>query len=171
MALATAGAAAAALAVIVLVNTLAPATSSSGVGAVGQSAAFTTTRLGSTHLLSLETFRGKPVVVTFLASWCGPCRTELPVVEQAAQQARGKVAFLGIDVSDNPSAAQSLLMRSGITFPVGTDPSRHISADIFNLYGMPSTVFVDAGGRVVGEITGPVTPSGLTRWLQRLSGI
>lgn len=106
---------------------------------------------------------GRPVIVNFLASWCGPCREELPELEKVA----GTVAVVGVDVADNREKAVDLLDDTGVTFPVAYDPQREV-ATRYRLTGMPTTVFVDGRGQVVGRVHGPVTAATLRRWADHL---
>lgn len=108
---------------------------------------------------------GRPVIVNFLASWCGPCREELPLLEAMADE----IAVVGVDVADNREKAVDLLKDTGATFPVAYDPQREV-AGRYRLTGMPTTVFVDARGRVVGRVHGPVDAGTLRRWADRLLG-
>ncbi|MDP9387197.1 MAG: TlpA family protein disulfide reductase, partial [Actinomycetota bacterium] len=110
---------------------------------------------------------GRPAVVNFFASWCVPCRDELPVLEQAHRRHGDAVAFLGVDVADSRTAASELLERTGVTFPAGYDPDRRV-AERYRLRGMPTTVFVDADGRVAGVAQGRLTAAELDR---RLAGL
>ena len=107
---------------------------------------------------------GRPVIVNFLASWCGPCREELPELEKVS----GTVAVVGVDVKDNRDKAVDLLDDTGVTFPVAYDPQEEV-AGRYRLTGMPTTVFVDARGRVVGRIHGPVTGATLRAWAEHLT--
>ena len=109
---------------------------------------------------------GRPAVVNFFAAWCVPCRAELPVLE-AASQRTGGVAFVGIDVNDSRRAAAELLEATGVTFPAGYDPDRAV-ATRYRLRGMPTTVFVDAAGRIDAVHQGELTAAELDR---RLAGI
>ena len=110
---------------------------------------------------------GRPTVVNFFAAWCVPCRDELPVLEQAAQRTAGSVAFVGIDVNDSRSAASDLLTEAGISYPAGYDPDRAV-AHRYRLQGMPTTVFVDADGRVADVARGRLTAADLDRRLARI---
>jgi len=110
---------------------------------------------------------GRPTVVNFFAAWCLPCRQELPILEQAARRTAGAVAFVGVDVNDSRSAAGDLLAAAGVTYPAGYDPDRSVAAR-YRLQGMPTTVFVDAAGRVAGVSKGRLTAADLERRLDRL---
>lgn len=118
---------------------------------------------------AVELPRGTPVVVNFFASWCVPCREELPLLQRASQQTAGAVAFVGVDVNDSRSKAAELLEVTGVTFPAGYDPDRAVAAD-YRLRGMPTTVFVDAGGRVADVAHGRISAADLDRRLARLTG-
>lgn len=111
---------------------------------------------------------GQPVVVNFFAAWCVPCRAELPVLQQASERLAGSVGFVGVDVADSRTAATELLDRTGVTFPAGYDPDRQV-ASRYRVQGMPTTVFVDAGGRVADVARGRLTASELAQRVDRLT--
>lgn len=118
---------------------------------------------------AVELPAGRPVVVNFFASWCVPCREELPTLERASRQAAGSVAFVGVDVNDSRSKAVELLDATGVTFPTGYDPDRAVATD-YRLRGMPTTVFVDARGRVADVAHGRLSAPDLDRRLALLAG-
>jgi cytochrome c biogenesis protein CcmG, thiol:disulfide interchange protein DsbE len=89
------------------------------------------------------------------------------VLERAAQRTAGAVSFLGVDVNDSRSAASDLLAAAGVTFPTGYDPDRSV-AGTYRLQGMPTTVFIDADGRVADVARGRLTAADLDRRLDRL---
>lgn len=109
---------------------------------------------------------GQPVVVNFFAAWCVPCRKELPLLQQASQRTTG-VAFVGVDVNDSRTAAGDLLDAAGITYPTGYDPDQSV-ADSYKLQGMPTTVFIDATGRVASVAKGQLSAAELDRRLDDL---
>ena len=109
---------------------------------------------------------GRPAVVNFFASWCVPCRAELPVLEAAAQREAG-LAFVGVDVNDSKRAAAELLEATGVTFPAGYDPDQAVATD-YMVRGMPTTVFVDAAGRIDAVHQGELSAAELDR---RLAGL
>jgi thiol-disulfide isomerase/thioredoxin len=119
--------------------------------------------------VNLSEFRGRPVVLNFFASWCPPCTAELPTLAAAQRRVGDRVAFVGIDVSDTTSSAIDLVKRSGVAYPVGTDPDYKVSNGLYHLRGLPSTVFVDANGRVNATVLGQLSPQVLDQRLGQLS--
>ena len=112
---------------------------------------------------------GRPTVVNFFASWCEPCREELPLLERASQEHAGTVDVVGVDVGDSRTAALRLLDQAGVTFPAGFDPHRTVATS-YRLLGMPTTVFVDSQGRVTDVVRGRLDAAELDRYLDRLVG-
>jgi cytochrome c biogenesis protein CcmG/thiol:disulfide interchange protein DsbE len=106
--------------------------------------------------LDLAELRGRPVVINFWASWCGPCEEEAPDFAASARAHRGDVLFLGIDVEDLTSDARGFLREHGVPYPSARDGS-HETYDDFGLTGVPETFYLDADGRAVGHDLGRVT--------------
>lgn len=101
---------------------------------------------------------GRPMVINFWASWCGPCYTEAPHLENAWQRHRDEVDFVGIQTQDRNAraAGRTFVERFDLTFPnVIDDDSRTSIA--FGLFGVPETFFVHADGTVAYKHAGPVT--------------
>jgi cytochrome c biogenesis protein CcmG, thiol:disulfide interchange protein DsbE len=116
---------------------------------------FTLERLDGEGDLSLESLRGKPVVLNFWASWCGPCKDEAPLLEEASKRWAGKVAFVGVDVKDFRGDARKFLERYGVTYPNVYD-GKGSTIGRYGVTGYPETYFIDAEGRVRYRIAGPV---------------
>jgi len=110
--------------------------------------------------VALASFRGRPVVVNFWASWCVPCRKEMPAFEQVAEELGAKVAFVGVNHQDGRGPANELLDQTGVRYPVAFDPAGK-TALAYGLFGMPSTLFVAANGRLVGRHTGQMSADDL----------
>jgi thiol-disulfide isomerase/thioredoxin len=102
----------------------------------------------------LAAVKGHPAVVNVWAAWCGPCIVELPVLQQVSLDYGKRVAFLGVDLKDNPDRARRLLGRIPVTYPSVEDPDGRIFED-YRLVGAPSTVFYDARGRQTFVHQGP----------------
>ncbi|MDP9071216.1 MAG: TlpA family protein disulfide reductase [Actinomycetota bacterium] len=122
---------------------------------------------GGDRPVALAQRGGKPAVLNFFASWCVPCRKELPVLERAHRREADRVAFLGVAVDDSRSAARGMLDEAGVTYPAGLDPDKAV-AGRYRLRGMPTTVFIGGDGRVLGQVEGALSPAELERWLGRL---
>jgi cytochrome c biogenesis protein CcmG/thiol:disulfide interchange protein DsbE len=97
----------------------------------------------------LRALRGYPVVVNMWASWCGPCRIELPLFQREAIKRGARVAFLGVNVADNAGDARKLAARYPMPYPSFTDPRYNIVAGEFGSRVLPVTVFIDADGKHV----------------------
>ena len=115
--------------------------------------------------LDLADYRGKVVVLNVYASWCPPCRSEMPTVVELAEHADpAQVAYLGVNIRDNDSAARAFGDNVGIEFPSFADPGSSVLLDLsdeLGPYSLPSTVVLDRDGRVaalvLGKIPGAVT--------------
>ena len=112
--------------------------------------------------------KGKPVVVNFWASWCGPCRAEAPVLAQLSRQYDGKVQFVGVDVADQPGAARAYIRKYGWTYPSVADPTYEIRRG-FGLLGQPDTILYDSSGKQVWEAPGAITASSLGSHLSQFA--
>jgi cytochrome c biogenesis protein CcmG, thiol:disulfide interchange protein DsbE len=108
--------------------------------------------LGGGRAVHLAGLRGRPTVLNLWASWCTPCREELPVLQQFYQRADGKVRMLGVDFEDTQAdAALKLLQDSGVTYPQVADFDKRIDEGL-GRHPVPMTVLVDADGRVVSAL-------------------
>jgi cytochrome c biogenesis protein CcmG/thiol:disulfide interchange protein DsbE len=130
-------------------------TASLADGGMPAAPAFTLERLDGEGDLSLESLRGKPVVLNFWASWCGPCKDEAPLLQEASERWGDKVAFVGIDVKDFRGDARAFLERFGVTYPNVYD-GKGSTIGRYGVTGYPETYFIDAEGRVRYRIAGPV---------------
>jgi cytochrome c biogenesis protein CcmG, thiol:disulfide interchange protein DsbE len=103
---------------------------------------------GSTFTLKGALQSGKPVVVNFWASWCGPCADEAPVLQNAARRYGDSITFVGVDVQDVDSDAQGFLHKYGITYMNGSGNSGPISVQ-YGMRGVPETYFIAPDGRLI----------------------
>jgi cytochrome c biogenesis protein CcmG/thiol:disulfide interchange protein DsbE len=103
---------------------------------------------GSTFTLSQALQSGKPVVVNFWASWCGPCADEAPLLQDAARRSSGRFTFVGLNVQDQDADALGFLRKYGITYPNGSSNAGTISVQ-YGMRGVPETYFIAPDGRLV----------------------
>ncbi len=96
----------------------------------------------------LRALRGHPVVVNLWASWCEPCRFELPFLQREAVRRGDKIAFIGLNVGDERGAARQLAEEFPMPYPSFEDPRSNIFAR-YRARGLPTTVFYDAAGKLV----------------------
>lgn len=116
---------------------------------------------------SFADYRGKPLVINFFASNCAPCVEEMPAFEQVHQQLGQEVAFLGMNLRDQVSAASALVERTGVTYDIARDPSGELARTL-GLVVMPSTYFVSPEGRVVDAKAGAMDAEELSRRIEQL---
>ena len=132
---------------------------------------FTLERLDGKGDLALESLRGKSVVLNFWASWCGPCRDEMPLLQQGWKRWEDRnVVFVGIDIDDLRSDARSFLKRFGVTYANVYD-GKSSTVGRYGATGVPETFFIDPDGRIRWRIAGPVEEAadldeGIERTLQ-----
>ena len=108
---------------------------------------------------------GRALLVTFWASWCGPCASEAPALETFATSAAGRGRLVGVDWSDPVlSDARAFVKRYAWTFPNLRDPEGTVGTR-YHLTGLPTTFAIDADGRIVGVLRGPQSQASLQRTL------
>jgi cytochrome c biogenesis protein CcmG/thiol:disulfide interchange protein DsbE len=121
-------------------------------------------RIGAAGKVELAALKGKAVVINFWASWCHPCKQEVPRLEAASRQWAGKgVVFIGIDAQDFVGDAKRFADKAGITYTIVHDaPGK--SVDDYGVTGFPETFFVGRNGKLVGtHVEGAVSADELAR--------
>lgn len=98
--------------------------------------------------LRLEEYRGQVVLINFWASWCGPCRQEMPLLDRLHQRYEDTgFAVLGVNVEGQAAPAREVVESTRVSFPVLIDEGQLVS-QLYRLEAMPSTIVVDRDGRV-----------------------
>jgi thiol-disulfide isomerase/thioredoxin len=101
----------------------------------------------------LDQLQGRPVLVNFWATWCGPCKDEAPQLGVLARSYAGKIQFVGVDIQDSVDAARSWIATYGWTYPSVSDPTKAIENGL-GFIGQPITILYDATGTRVLMIAG-----------------
>ena len=98
--------------------------------------------------LRLSEYRGDVVMINFWATWCGPCRQEMPLLDQLyTRYERVGFSLLGVNIDDDSSRAMDMMKELGVSFPVLFDARKEVS-QLYNVDAMPVTVLVDREGNV-----------------------
>jgi cytochrome c biogenesis protein CcmG, thiol:disulfide interchange protein DsbE len=107
--------------------------------------------------VGLTSFHGRPVVVNFFASWCDPCRQEMPLInELASNGVKNGYSVLGIAVEDSRAAVTEFAKESKLVFPVALDLNSTVKR-AYRIFGPPATFFIDGQGIIRDIVLGPIT--------------
>jgi cytochrome c biogenesis protein CcmG, thiol:disulfide interchange protein DsbE len=118
--------------------------------------------------LDLAAYRGRPVLLNFWATWCGPCVREFPLLRRTLDQRRAQgLVVLGVLVNDKAASARRFVREHGGTWPVGIDQGAK-AAGAFKAIGLPETVFVRKDGTLATRVLGELTPERLDAQLALL---
>jgi cytochrome c biogenesis protein CcmG/thiol:disulfide interchange protein DsbE len=130
--------------------------------------AFNVPRLGGGKPVTLAAELGHPVVLNFFASWCVDCQAELRAFAEVSNGADTGVVFLAVDSNDTDTAdAAHLLAAAGDRYPTGIDAEGGVATS-YEVPGLPTTVFINRTGHVVGVALGAQSVADLYRWVATL---
>lgn len=118
----------------------------------------------------LEALQGKPLVVNYWATWCEPCKDEMPRLVEAARRYEGEIQFLGVDVEDGAEAAREFIEEMDIPFPSVADPKGEIRR-AEEIVGLPTTQFYRADGELAFVHSGEIGADDLSERLEELARI
>ena len=122
---------------------------------------------GKTYKLS--DFRGKIVIVNFWATWCPPCRKEMPYFIKLQEKYGNDVQFIGLDVKEPPDKVKAFVEALGVNYIIGFS-TPEIEAKFGGVSGLPTTFIIDRDGRVVERIVGSRPETWFQRRLKALVG-
>lgn len=116
----------------------------------------------------LSELRGKKVLINFWATWCEPCRSEMPDLEKVAQTYGDSLAVIGINKGEQADVFPDFLREIPVSFPLVANPDGDIALAYGVVSGIPQTVFVDSDGIVVSRHLAPMSYSAISAQLDQL---
>ena len=124
-----------------------------------------TTVTGET--VKLSELRGTPVVLNFWATWCPPCRAELPELQAASQRLAGQVAIIGVDQAEAPADVKAFAAKLGLTYPLPLDTNADASRR-YAVRSLPTTFFIDRTGTIRQIQVGALTEATLAQMMKTI---
>jgi len=119
------------------------------------------------NTVELSSLRGRPVVLDFWATWCGPCQAEAPIVNAIAQRYKDKgLAVIGVNTSDEDGLAGRFVRKKGLSFPIVYDEGNAIARQ-YGVSSLPTLIVVSKTGKVVAIRRGVTSDSALDEIVRR----
>ena len=119
----------------------------------------------------LSDYLGTPVVLNFWASWCGPCKMEMPHFEEKSKALAGEVQFLMVNVTDGGretvETASSFIAGEGYSFPVFYDTA-YSASSAYGAYSLPTTIFINAEGHAIAQAVGAIDSATLQKGIDMI---
>jgi thiol-disulfide isomerase/thioredoxin len=162
-----------AVALVVLIAAFFPSGVDRGRGptqVVGMAAPDVSVDLVNGGTLDLASLRGHDVLLNLWATWCGPCRREMPALERLAREQAGTLVVIAVDQGEEPATAREFAKAFGVTFPVAADREQQLGTQL-HLAGMPSSFFIDKRGVIREAVDGEMTYDTMRAKAQHLEGM
>ena len=118
--------------------------------------------------VKLSDFRGKNVILNFWASWCPPCRGEMPEFQRIYTENAENLVVIGVNLQESKENAEAFVKKLGITFPVLLDPNAQVK-DMYNVFTQPVTYFIDSNGKIVDKKFGPLTTEEISEKIAKMN--
>ncbi len=135
--------------------------------AVGHPAPDFTLTTSTGEMFTLSALRGKPVILNFWATWCPPCRAELPELEAAHERYAGQVLVVGVNQAEPAASVAAFAGQMGLTFPLPLDVQGDASRQ-YAVRSLPTTFFIDRTGVIRRIQIGPLTEATLAQVLKTI---
>src|ERR1019366_6680703 len=116
--------------------------------------------VGTGEMVDIEKLRGKPVILNFWATWCGPCYEEHPTLVANARNLQPEVQFVGVVFNDDEDKIMRFLAERGTAYPTLLD-AQGKTAIAYGVGGVPETFFINPEGKIMAKFEGPLTTEAL----------
>lgn len=120
-------------------------------------------------LADLQTADGRPVVLNFWATWCPPCRVEMPFFQRLSDQYAGQVAIVGVNQAESAAKIAPFAEEFGLTYPLLVDEDLKVN-NRYGVLNLPTTIFIDGNGVVREVLIGTISQAVLEDRIQDLLG-
>ena len=111
--------------------------------------------------MQISDLKGKPVVLDFWATWCGPCVIQAPILDRVARRYEKKgLVVMGINIDDPPDLARAFAKKKGLSYPILIDDARQASR-LYGVGSLPCLVVIDRQGQVIAYLTGVIDEGSL----------
>jgi cytochrome c biogenesis protein CcmG/thiol:disulfide interchange protein DsbE len=154
-----------ALALVVALVVVEIATSGGGSQSTARRAPALPAEVLTAPRATLASLHGKPAIVNFWASWCGPCRKEAPQLRELAARLHGRATLVGVDWNDALPGARAFIRRNRWTFPNLRDADGTVGNE-FRLSGLPNSFVLDSEGHIAERLIGPQSVTDFIRALR-----
>ena len=130
---------------------------------------FTLTNL-SGEPLTLSKLKGRPLILNFWATWCGPCRAEIPALQAASELIGDQGVILGVNVQEHTPIVSDFALQRGMTYPIVLDLDAHV-ARLYQVSAYPTTYFIDPRGLIAELYIGSLNAPLIQRRIHELSQV
>jgi thiol-disulfide isomerase/thioredoxin len=117
--------------------------------------------------LNLQDYRGRVVILNFWATWCTPCKAEMPLLEDIAQRYGNQVVVIAVNYGDDPGYMGPFLEKMQLSYPIVLDRDLVVARQ-YQVVALPTTYILDAEGRIQAKVFGPLTGEWVIEKLQTL---
>ncbi|WP_059170646.1 redoxin domain-containing protein [Bacillus sp. FJAT-27445] len=117
--------------------------------------------------IQLSSLKGKKVMLNFWATWCGPCKAEMPAMQQLSTEVDSDVAILAVNIDPHMNV-QEFVDQNGITFPILLDEEDEVNA-MYKIISIPTTFFIDSEGIIQDKFIGAMPHDAMVQYIEDLN--